>query len=95
MQLNKVETKFDYKNLNIDSYRRHANDTGSSEVQISLFTNRILYLTEHLKKNKKDFTTLRSLGILVQKRKKIAKYLKRENPVKYQELINTLGLRKI
>ena len=95
MQLNKVETKFDYKNLNIDSYRRHGNNTGSSEVQISLFTNRILYLTEHLKKNKKDFTTLRSLGILVQKRKKIAKYLKRENPVKYQELINTLGLRKI
>ncbi len=63
-----------------------AKNTGSSESQISLFTYRISHLTEHLKKNKKDYGTRRSLISLVNKRKKLLTYLKNTNLEKYNKV---------
>ena len=69
-------------------------DTGSSEGQIALFTFRIKHLTEHLKKNKKDHRTERSLILLVGKRRKLLDYLKKTEIGRYREIIKKLGLRK-
>jgi len=77
----------------INQYKRADNDTGSSEVQVSLMTNRIQYLTEHFKVNKKDFHSRRGLQTLVNKRRKLLKYLKRTNKSRYSTLIQSLGLR--
>lgn len=65
----------------------HETDTGSSEVQISVLTERINYLVEHLKKHKKDHHTRRGLLILVSRRRKLIKYLKQRNP----DFLTTLG----
>jgi len=69
-------------------------DTGSPESQVALFTYRIKHLTEHLKSNKKDVATKRSLISLVGKRRKMLDFLKRQNIERYRTLIKTLGLRK-
>jgi small subunit ribosomal protein S15 len=69
-------------------------DTGSPESQVALFTYRIKHLTEHLKKNKKDFATERSLILMVGKRRKLLDYLKRKDIERYRSLIKELGLRK-
>ena len=69
-------------------------DTGLSEAQIALFTHRIQHLTGHLKKNKKDLVTRRSLVRLVGKRRKLLDYLKREDIERYRAIIKKLGLRK-
>ena len=69
-------------------------DTGSSEGQIALFTYRIQHLTEHLKQNKKDHRTERSLVLLVGKRRKLLDYLKKKDIERYREIIKKLGLRK-
>jgi len=69
-------------------------DTGSSEGQIALFTYRIKHLTEHLKANKKDHRTERSLVLLVGKRRKLLDYLKNKDIERYREIIKKLGLRK-
>ena len=69
-------------------------DTGSAEGQIALFTFRIKFLTEHLKKNKKDNKTKRSLINLVGKRKGLLDYLKTKNIERYREIIKKLELRK-
>lgn len=69
-------------------------DTGSSEGQIALFTYRIKHLTEHLKVNKKDHRTERSLVLLVGKRRKLLDYLKNKDIERYREIIKKLGLRK-
>ena len=69
-------------------------NTGSTEGQIALFTYRINYLTEHLKKNHKDFNTERSLVKLVGKRRSLLDYLKNNDIEKYRSLINELGIRK-
>jgi small subunit ribosomal protein S15 len=71
-----------------------ATDTGSAESQVALFTHRIKHLTEHLKKNKKDLSTKRSLINLVGKRRKMLEYLKREDIERYRAIIKKLGLRK-
>lgn len=68
-------------------------NTGSAEGQVALFTARIKHLTEHLKKNKKDFVTQRSLIKLVGKRRSILKYIRKKDVVKYRELIAKLGIR--
>ena len=70
------------------------NDTGSTEGQIALFTHRINHLTGHLKKNRKDFNTERSLVRLVGKRRSLLDYLKNKDIQKYRELIKELGIRK-
>ena len=69
-------------------------DTGSSEGQIALFTARINHLTEHLKKNSKDFNTERSLVMMVGKRKSLLSYLKNKDINRYREIIKKLNLRK-
>ena len=69
-------------------------DVGGSEFQITLFTNRIKKLTEHLKLNKKDENTRRGLMKMVGKRKKLLNYLKRKSNDKYEAVIKSLGLRR-
>jgi small subunit ribosomal protein S15 len=69
-------------------------DTGSAEGQIALFTKRINHLTEHLKKNRKDFNTERSLVMMVGKRKSLLSYLKNKDINRYREIIKKLKLRK-
>lgn len=75
-------------------YGKSATDTGSAESQIALFTFRIKHLTEHLKKNHKDFNTARSLTKLVGKRRALLKYLYDRDVTRYREIIKALGLRK-
>ena len=75
-------------------YGKSATDTGSAESQIALFTYRIKHLTEHLKKNHKDFGTARSLTKLVGRRRKMLKYLYQTDIVRYRAIIKALGLRK-
>jgi small subunit ribosomal protein S15 len=69
-------------------------DTGSTEGQVALFTHRIKHLTEHLKENKKDNVTRRSLVKMVGKRRRLLDYLKKKDIEKYRSLIKELGLRK-
>lgn len=69
-------------------------DTGSSEGQIALFTYRIAHLTGHLKENKKDYNTQRSLIRLVGKRRKLLDYLKAKDIERYRAIVKELGLRK-
>ena len=71
-----------------------ANNTGSTEGQIALFTYRINHLTEHLKKNRKDFGTQKALLDLVGKRRGLLNYYMKKDIVKYRELIKELGIRK-
>jgi small subunit ribosomal protein S15 len=70
------------------------NNTGSVEGQIALFTERIAHLTEHVKKNRKDFSNTKSLTRMVGQRRKLLKYLADRDIVKYRELIKELGLRR-
>jgi small subunit ribosomal protein S15 len=69
-------------------------NTGSSEGQIALFSHRINHLTEHLKSNRKDFNTQRSLINLVGKRRRLLDYLKNSDIERYRAIIKTLGIRK-
>jgi len=77
----------------INEFKRASNDTGSPEVQVSLMTNRIQYLTEHFKTHKKDFHSKRGLQTLVNNRRKLLKYLKKNDQPRYAGLIQSLGLR--
>lgn len=70
------------------------NDKGSSEVQITQFTGRIQHITEHLKMNKKDLNSQKSLLNLVGKRRKLLKYIKNHNIERYRNIINKLEIRK-
>jgi len=78
----------------IDKYRTHDSDTGSPEVQVALISTRIKDLTEHLKINKKDFNTRRSLLKLIGQRRRLLGYLKDKDITRYRSLIKSLGLRK-
>ena len=69
------------------------NDTGSSDVQIALFSARISYLTEHLKIHQHDCHTRYGLSKLVSKRRRLMGYLKRTDPERYQALIQKLAIR--
>jgi small subunit ribosomal protein S15 len=73
---------------------KSATDTGSAEGQIALFTHRIQHLTGHLKINKNDKATERSLVLLVGKRRKLLDYLKAKEIERYREIIKKLNLRK-
>lgn len=75
-------------------YGKSANDTGSTEGQIALFTYRIAHLSEHLKKNPKDFNTEKALVRLVGKRRSLLDYLMKKDIIKYRELIADLKLRR-
>ena len=73
---------------------RGEGDTGSPEVQVAIITTRILNLTEHFKTHKKDNHSRRGLLMLVNKRRTLLDYLKREDVGRYTDLISKLGLRK-
>ena len=88
-----VLTSQDKKEL-IDQYTRHADDTGSPEVQIGLLTHRISYLTEHLKVHKKDHHSRRGLLILVGRRRRLLNYVKNKDVKRYRTIIKNLGLRR-
>jgi small subunit ribosomal protein S15 len=70
------------------------NDTGSAEGQIALFTHRISHLSEHLKKNRKDYNTERSLVLLVGKRRRLLDYLMKKDIMRYRAIVKELQLRK-
>ena len=77
-----------------EKYGNSATNTGSPESQIALFTFRISHLTEHLKKNHKDFATERALKMLVGKRRRMLDYLIRIDIERYRSIIKELGIRK-
>ncbi|KAF2955526.1 30S ribosomal protein S15 [Marinitoga sp. 38H-ov] len=81
------------KNKVIEEFKINEKDTGSVEVQIALLTARIRHLTEHLKTHPKDFHSRRGLMKMVGKRRKMLKYLRKERPEVYKELISKLGIR--
>ena len=78
----------------IEEYGVTKGDTGSPEVQCAVLTERIRNLTEHLKINKKDFSTRRSLLILVARRRSLLRYVENKSRDRYADLIKRLGLRK-
>ncbi len=78
----------------IKKFARHEKDTGSPEVVVALLTKRIELLSEHLKRNPKDFSSKRGLLKLVGKRRRLLKYLRRKDHERYLKLIKELGLRK-
>ncbi|MFA8449347.1 MAG: 30S ribosomal protein S15 [Bacteroidales bacterium] len=75
-------------------YAKDANDTGTSEGQIALFTFRIKHLSEHMKRNKKDLNTEKALVRLVGKRRKRLDFLKKNDIERYRAIIKKLGIRK-
>ncbi len=77
-----------------EKYGKKAENTGSPESQVALFTYRINHLNEHLKKNRKDFGTQRALLKLVGKRKRLLRYLREKDIERYRAIIRELGLRK-
>jgi len=84
----------DKKDEIIDNFRVHAKDTGSPSVQIALLTERIHYLTDHLKTHNKDYHSRRGLLMMIGKRRRLLSYLKKQDPQKYEETIKKLHLRK-
>jgi small subunit ribosomal protein S15 len=78
----------------VGDYKTHGTDTGSSQVQIALLTQRINELTEHFKVHKKDNNSRRGLLQLVSRRRKLLDYLKRRDIEQYHELIKKLGIRR-
>ena len=78
----------------IKEYGKSEIDTGSTEVQVALMSERIDHLTEHLKTHNKDHHTRRGLLMLVGKRKRLLQYLQDQDVNKYRELIDKLGIRR-
>jgi len=78
----------------IDKYKVHESDTGSPEVQIAILTEKINYLTEHLKIHKKDHHSRRGLLMMVGQRRALLNYLRDRNFDRYRAIIGKLGLRK-
>ncbi|MEM9982172.1 MAG: 30S ribosomal protein S15 [Bacteroidota bacterium] len=91
MHLTKEEKKEIFQKYGAN---KAASDTGSPEAQIALFTERINHLTEHLKVNKKDHRSRLSLLKLVGKRRRLLKYLEKNNVERYRSIIKELNLRK-
>ncbi|MBV9387112.1 MAG: 30S ribosomal protein S15 [Chroococcidiopsidaceae cyanobacterium CP_BM_ER_R8_30] len=77
----------------ISSYQVHETDTGSSDVQIAMLTERINRLSEHLRANQKDHSSRRGLLKLIGQRKRLLAYVQKEDRERYQALISRLGIR--
>src|SRR5438874_5605028 len=84
----------DTKSALIEQFRTHVKDTGSPEVQIALLSERINYLTSHLKSHVKDHASRRGLIMMVNKRRRLLDYLNRRDPDRYREIVERLSLRK-
>ncbi len=78
----------------VQRHRLHEQDTGSSEVQIALLTNRINYLTDHLRTHTKDNHSRHGLLKMVSRRRRLLNYLHREDVGRYRAMLGALGLRK-
>jgi small subunit ribosomal protein S15 len=78
----------------IKKFKTHESDTGSPEVQIAILTAEIEQLTEHLKEHKKDFSSRRGLLRKVGMRRRLLRYLQKDNNKSYEELIKKLKLKK-
>lgn len=78
----------------IKEYGKSETDTGSTEVQVALLSERISHLTDHLKEHNKDHHTRRGLLMLVGKRKRLLKYLENQDVTRYRSLIEKLGIRR-
>ncbi len=78
----------------VERFGKDGNDTGSTEVQIALLTERINHLTEHLRDHKKDHYSRRGLLMLVGQRRRFLKYLQKKDLDRYRSLIQELGLRR-
>ena len=78
----------------VKKYQSHKNDTGSTDVQVALLTDKILELAKHLKKHNKDQDSRRGLLMMVGKRRRLLNYLKKSDVKKYEKLIKDLGLKK-
>ncbi len=89
-----MATLTETKETIVADYKTHDGDTGSSQVQIALLTQRINELTEHFKIHKKDNNSRRGLLKLVSRRRKLLDYLKRRNIGEYHTIIERLGLRR-
>jgi len=86
--------QFEQKQEIIKKFKKHDKDTGSTEVQIALLSERIKYLTEHFKSHKKDFHSRRGLLKIVNQRRKMLDYLKQKDTDKYRQILKDLNLRK-
>lgn len=84
----------DRKQASIEQYRTHDTDTGSTEVQVALLTERITHLTAHLRAHHKDHQCRRGLLGLVGQRRRLLTYLSREDVGRYRTLLARLGLRR-
>jgi small subunit ribosomal protein S15 len=84
----------DKKSEIISKFRLSKTDSGSTEVQVAVLTERINQLTEHMMTNRHDYHTQRGLVKLVGQRRRLLSYLNREDTKRYRSLINKLGLRK-
>ena len=82
------------KRVIIEKYRVHDSDTGSPEVQVAILTERINYLTEHLKTHKKDHHSRRGLLKMVGRRRALLDYLKDADIERYRAIVERLGFRK-
>jgi len=78
----------------IEKYRAHERDTGSPELQIALYTERINQLTEHLQKHAKDHHSRRGLLLMVGRRRRLLDYLKRKDIERYRNTLKALGIRR-
>ncbi|HUJ83478.1 MAG TPA: 30S ribosomal protein S15 [Candidatus Acidoferrales bacterium] len=78
----------------MEQFRQHTKDTGSPEVQIALLSERINYLTTHLRSHVKDHASRRGLIMMVNKRRRLLDYLNRRDPDRYREIVERLSLRK-
>jgi small subunit ribosomal protein S15 len=78
----------------ISEYATKTGDTGSTEVQVAILSERIKNLTQHLEGHKKDFHSRRGLLVMVGQRRSLLDYLKRIDPSRYESLIGRLGLRR-
>ena len=78
----------------VNKYQKHKGDTGSTEVQVALLTERINQLTGHMVANRHDYSTQRGLLKLVVQRRRLLSYLSKEDVGRYHKLIKDLGLRK-
>lgn len=78
----------------IEDFRTHEKDTGSTEVQVALLTERINSLNAHLRTHKKDFHSRRGLLQMVGKRRALLSYLKTSDVLRYNQLVDRLGLRR-
>ena len=84
----------DVKQRIIEEYRAHESDTGSTELQVAMLTERIRQVTDHLRTHRKDVHSRRGLVTMVSKRRRLLNYLSREDVGRYQSLIGRLGLRR-